>query len=1541
MVSSKSKIVAVDVPRMENVEAAFENRDEGLLQKYFSQILESVVSWTLSNTGSSLSQEHQSITIDVLVQILKKELHILIDKDDYEIELTNFFAIDAFVDALWLQTNFLDQPSSTEALVNVVKVVEKEIYEDEKIAADSSVKLQYSKRYLYTRLLESFDAAFLQSCEVIPSVNDLSKKLRVTNTAVNYRQYKFNILAEESEGYSKLLNLLVVLNPDDNESSTTTSVSNGPTQMIGSLISTFSLDPNRCLDLIVDVLEIDLGSLEQDITIRLSTESKRLIFLTECMMTCVSTGKLPQLLGFKLKDRIEKQQKQSVSHGLRNDETEKGKTIIRNVDTLLFCMTWMCFQNSSDMKPLLSVNEMVQYMPDNDHGKFLELLEATHQKIFNLENERIRNVGRVRLSSNENNNDDNNGNTKISAVDENLSAPLQLLKDQIVIQWMNMFLKVKIIKSLSTSGWELLHSVSTLETQWNKLAYLFPLTFGVSICDWVHEKVQHWLQQYDSTHQLLQTNVEVDSNNEPSPMDVDDKCIVENIPEKWIDLNIIIDTISAPLQYTWESGCIVHRPILYSQICRLLSKWLNEYWPESINDDAFVFEKNAKVITLLRNYLLPSLSLFLSNPEISMDIWNVVKQLPYRVRYSLYKSWKGTGLERLSLNSDKPLWLIEGELKLGKDARYYLKRLSKDTIREMSRAVAKCCHSHPLVVFTTILNQIESYDNLVQVMVEACRFVTPLSLDVLSFSILQRLIGSVGKGGDRDRLKENGVNVSQWLQSLESFTGTFFKRYPFIDFQGILCYLIHRIKDGQVMELGMLRTLLKTSGGWSFADYSPAASLSATQLDGRAGSTLLKRETMSFGIVEDINVQASNEVRRVLQNDNIGVSLLILLAQVRHTIVFEAPSAGVRPKPVKLLGNLFDSCQVVMVILLDFLTNSIDDTSAIDNNLTKLINRYAEMLPSLSDLLNIYKLDVASAWMLCRPLIRHATYFDTPVKDASDSSSETIVSTLNVLKLEESRKAYETIFPEATWKFISVDLFETFYTASLYDLFCPEDVYHAEIARLERDIDRLSRQKSTHQQSTVQPGTVPEKSDKEEVYRMKIVADNLLSDLSTQNDHVVSFRDYLLEKSVTFFPPDVSLADSAMTFLHRCVHPRSLQGPDDALYCAKFIMFLHYKETPGFSTLHFFDSLATVLSRSLFCLTEGEAACVSILLSECWKVLSRWRYDDAAFEEELLGKPTSYMLEIGDIETPQRIAMTKEDYRNLYNKWHAAVGAACIGCLQSSEYIHLRNCLVLLTRMVEFYPTRPRLANKLLEILEPLQEESNPFADIRASAQAYSMQLRKARDEGVWKEEDAATVKARIEKEQAAAEQRHRKAREQMDEIKRDQDKITGQIGDVRDRDRGRIRGGFPPSGAIGKSFDPSLRGRDDRRDPDDRRRIEDRRGQVSQQVGANWRDRVPVAGSSNYAAIGSAPTTSRREEGAAGRGLEGRWQRAEDRGQAARGSKRSRPSSPVEQNEPREEQPPSSKRARAIHESQEDTGRTDEASRIRRVPAKRKTARR
>lgn len=121
-----------------------------------------------------------------------------------------------------------------------------------------------------------------------------------------------------------------------------------------------------------------------------------------------------------------------------------------------------------------------------------------------------------------------------------------------------------------------------------------------------------------------------------------------------------------------------------------------------------------------------------------------------------------------------------------------------------------------------------------------------------------------------------------------------------------------------------------------------------------------------------------------------------------------------------------------------------------------------------------------------------------------------------------------------------------------------------------------------------------------------------------------------------------------------------------------------------------------------------------------------------------------------------------------------------------------RACLLVLTRIVDAFPTRPGLGQRLLEALKPFEEESYPLQDIKTAAQAYGMLLLKARDVGVWKEEDAAAAEARAKEEKAALRQRQKKAEVQFEEMKLENEKITEEMGDGRGRDdrrRGPVRG--------------------------------------------------------------------------------------------------------------------------------------------------------
>ena len=706
------------------------------------------------------------------------------------------------------------------------------------------------------------------------------------------------------------------------------------------------------------------------------------------------------------------------------------------------------------------------------------------------------------------------------------------------------------------------------------------------------------------------------------------------------------------------------------------------------------------------------------------------------------------------------------------------------------------------------------------------------------------------------------------------------------------------------MELGILRTLLKVTGGYSFADYSPAASLNATQLQGRAGSRVLKIETMSFGIVEETNKRASEGFRHVLQTAGFGVSMLIHIAQVRSRILFESSKNS--PKEVKLVGNLYDKCQVVMSILLEFLLDWRGLPEIKDGQVEDSILKYADSLPTIEQLHTKYGVDTVSTWMLCRPLVRSASKL-TQSGGADGASLET----LKRFAFSDSfREAYKAMLPDEGWSMLSCELFECFYSHNIYDMFCPERIYTAELNRMDKEIERLQRQKSGSS-SALHVGPGPQKDESEaSVRRLKEVSSELADDLSKQKEHVATTESEVAELQHSFFSESGTLRDLARNFVVYCILPRCTQSPDDAMYCAHFAFQLHRLQCPRFSTLHYIDELISIVSGSLFGVTEGEAAHFAILLWETWKAVNKWRYQDGLYETEVAGKPGSMMSSVdsegGDGDDDK---ISHEGFSELYNKWHASLGSGLVGCLQSSEYMHSRAGLVVLTRIVEVFPTRPKLGNKLLEVLQPLQDESSSWPDIRASANAYGTMLLKARDEGRWVEEDAAVAKARAEKELKAAEARKKKIAEQFQEFERDNEKISQEIGRDGGRDRprwerghGNVRG--PPADLDrgrnlpkenGKArLPPAARMESGEvsgtpRDPEDRRPGSLRSSPVRDTGRGREGDRSVERGLDRQHAA------SRRDGGADARSsrdtLAGRWTVAGDR--APRSTKRSRPSSP------------------------------------------------
>jgi THO complex subunit 2 len=137
----------------------------------------------------------------------------------------------------------------------------------------------------------------------------------------------------------------------------------------------------------------------------------------------------------------------------------------------------------------------------------------------------------------------------------------------------------------------------------------------------------------------------------------------------------------------------------------------------------------------------------------TVDIWNVIRQYETTSRWRLYGEWRAG----YSSHPELRIRQVQAE----RESKGILRRLSHQTIETLSGTVAKLAHSNPCIFFTNAVNQIMAYDNLANVVIQALRYVTNMGFDVLVYVILDAL-----SNPHKNRVKEDDVNISDWLQSL-------------------------------------------------------------------------------------------------------------------------------------------------------------------------------------------------------------------------------------------------------------------------------------------------------------------------------------------------------------------------------------------------------------------------------------------------------------------------------------------------------------------------------------------------------------------------------------------------------------------------------------------------------------------------------------------------------------------------------------------------------------------------------------------------------
>ncbi|PGH08997.1 hypothetical protein AJ79_05792 [Helicocarpus griseus UAMH5409] len=757
---------------------------------------------------------------------------------------------------------------------------------------------------------------------------------------------------------------------------------------------------------------------------------------------------------------------------------------------------------------------------------------------------------------------------------------------------------------------------------------------------------------------------------------------------------------------------------------------------------------------LCKRLLVPALSLTRANPGVVNEVFTLLSHFPREVRYSIYAEWYSGQTSRLP---DIKVAFDQARAET-KDA---LKRLSKTNIKPMARTLAKIAYANPGIVISVAINQIEAYENLIEVVVECARYFTYLGYDILTWS----LINSLGQKG-RSRVQDGGLLTSRWLNALASFVGRVFKRYSTImDPIPVLQYVGDQLRQNNSTDLVILEQLIS-----SMAGIVTDTNFNDSQIQAMAGGQLLQSQTMLQLL--DKRHESKNTSKRLmksLSDSKLAGQLLIAIAQERATCIFRQSEAD---NELKLLGNIFDEIHRVLTQYIDLLRSIFD------------VEQFDAFVPDVASLIGEFGLQPEVAFWITRPSVAHQIgevdakkREESARKTESESATPTAANSKSpdgdvemaddgeaveneetsgdvAMSTEESApntngtqsgaqtngpntpappqtpsesvpwhpvleglmEKIKTTMPQSTWEVVGLPFYVTFWQLSLYDIQVPQQAYEEELVRLKKRIQAISQDRS----DVSMAGTLKKDKEKKHINDLhdKILAEN--------KAHIRAYglsRGRLQKEKDRWFVGLRGKHEALnIAILEQCLLPRLLLSPIDAFYSFKMLKYLHSSGTPNFRTVGFLDQLFREqrLTAIIFQCTSKEADNLGRFLNEVLRDLTRWHADKAVYEKEAYGmkKDLPGFAMAVDQEGKPRSFLDYEDFRRIFYKWHRIFGACLKTCLSGGEYMHIRNAISVLKAVVQHFPAVNWIGRDMhtcvnnLKTLDPREDVKIPAASL-------------------------------------------------------------------------------------------------------------------------------------------------------------------------------------------------------------------------------------
>ncbi|KAF2160766.1 hypothetical protein M409DRAFT_28901 [Zasmidium cellare ATCC 36951] len=771
---------------------------------------------------------------------------------------------------------------------------------------------------------------------------------------------------------------------------------------------------------------------------------------------------------------------------------------------------------------------------------------------------------------------------------------------------------------------------------------------------------------------------------------------------------------------------------LYSTLLRLAYR--------SLTDDTSN-ENRSRWLELMKRLLVPALSCSKHNPQLAQHVYELLSFFPVATRYKVYAEWF-TG--RTSRLPDVQAAFAKNKA----EVRDVLRRVSNDYVKKQSRALGKVALSSPGIVMMEMINQLESYNNMIPSLVECTRYFSSLAYDVLNWA----LINSVS-GQGRDRMQADGMLTSSWLQALSRFVASLFTRYSHLNLSPILQYLASELRSGNSTDLELFeQVLVEMAGIRSDTEFNDSQVLAMA-----GGETLRTHILSQLSDTRHLKKTSAQRLIAALDKPKLIGQTLVAIAQEQQMYAQHESS---RFMPLKVLGNNLDKIQAVFQQYMEVLKYNLD------------AQKFEDAVPDVTSLVRDFGVGPCVALTVCRAALQHrlsefdaakkhelddkkdASAQNAPAGEDADNTAETIKEEAahepteqsnGVVEMDQEMEGVEdgaaaTAQPAETGPWhpvlepviqglqealpelaarISVPFYVTFWTLNLYDVFVPMDNYSREMKRLDGQINEIASDRSDL--SAIQ--------SRERERKKKNLMDLREKMKQEPTVHVSAYRQVKArinktEKSHWFAKTDGKESRAAIDAKHQgllqeCFIPRAIMSSIDAYFSFTMMKILHDQGTPGFSLMHLLHQLfkKQQLATLMFQCTANEAQHLGRYLCETLKHLHSWHADKTIYEKEALGQKTKLpgFVKAFDENGEPKSVIDYETFRRMLFNFHAHLSNALQACFESDEYMHIRNGIIVLKSVVQVFPAIKYIGKNMVDHVTKLSKD-DPRQDLKLAA---------------------------------------------------------------------------------------------------------------------------------------------------------------------------------------------------------------------------------